>query len=82
MMKAMKMLKLVDTTVLNFRKLGVIVFICWTLLRFKECLVKTIMDESIQVSIQSETARFLWHKISQPTHAVNCEFRFGNATWC
>ena len=43
------MLQQIDTSVLSMRKLGVIVFGCWTLLRFKECMVKTLMDESIQV---------------------------------
>lgn len=42
-------LQQIDTSVLSMRKLGVIVFGCWTLLRFKECMVKTLMDESIQV---------------------------------
>ena len=44
------MLHQIDTSVLSMRKLGVIVFGCWTLLRFKECVVKTLMDESIQVA--------------------------------
>lgn len=44
------MLHQIDTSVLSMRKLGVIVFGCWTLLRFKECMVKTLMDESIQVA--------------------------------
>lgn len=48
--KMLNMLHQLDTSVLSMRKLGVIVFGCWTLLRFKECMVKTLMDESIQVS--------------------------------
>ncbi|KAL3162807.1 hypothetical protein ABBQ32_009265 [Trebouxia sp. C0010 RCD-2024] len=46
--KMLTMLHQIDTSVLSMRKLGVIVFGCWTLLRFKECMVKTLMDESIQ----------------------------------
>ncbi|DBA94457.1 TPA: hypothetical protein ACH3X1_002052 [Trebouxia sp. C0004] len=41
-------LQAIDSNVLSFRKLGVIVFGCWTLLRFKECMIKTLLDESIQ----------------------------------
>jgi len=42
-------LQTIDSNVISFRKLGVVVFACWTLLRFKECMIKTLLDESIQV---------------------------------
>ena len=47
--RMLTILQQIDTSVLSARKLGVIVFGCWTLLRFKECMVKTLVDESIQV---------------------------------
>lgn len=44
-------LKTIDASVLSLQKLGVIVFGCWTLLRFKESLVKSFVDESLQVCL-------------------------------
>ncbi|KAL0050270.1 hypothetical protein WJX82_007782 [Trebouxia sp. C0006] len=46
--RMLTILQTIDSNVLSFRKLGVIVFGCWTLLRFKECMMKTLLDESIQ----------------------------------
>ena len=48
--RMLTMLQTIDSNVLSFRKLGVIVFGCWTVLRFKECMIKTLLNESIQVS--------------------------------
>lgn len=47
--RMLTMLQTIDSNVLSFRKLGVIVFGCWTVLRFKECMIKTLLNESIQV---------------------------------
>lgn len=46
--RMLTMLQTIDSNVLSFRKLGVIVFGCWTVLRFKECMIKTLLNESIQ----------------------------------
>lgn len=48
--KVLHTLQTTDASVLSLRQLGLIVFGCWTLLRFKEAIVKSFVDESLQVS--------------------------------
>lgn len=63
--RMLSMLQTIDSNVLSFRKLGVIVFGCWTLLRFKECMLKTLMDESIQVGFAPLVSCFPSNRLAQ-----------------
>ena len=70
--RMLTILQTIDSNVLSFRKLGVIVFGCWTLLRFKECMIKTLLDESIQVSTLCRSASQPLHMQSDP-HSITAD---------
>jgi len=70
--RMLTILQTIDSNVLSFRKLGVIVFGCWTLLRFKECMIKTLLDESIQVSKLCRSASQALRVLMKP--AKQCPF--------
>lgn len=62
--KVLHTLQTTDARVVSLRQLGLTVFGCWTLLRFKEAIVKSFVDESLQVG-------FLRHLYSTPLTIPN-----------